>query len=171
MDYRYFANEGPMIGGRRIFENAGANLIATTLSGTPYTRYVDANTNTVVGGLNGARLPWRFQLDLALDKDIALKGIGRKTADQTALSGKRAPLVLNAFVNFRNLLNTRQILDVYNYSQDPRDNGYLTSPLGQQNIPVQTNPAAYVDQYSISTDNPGNFNLPRRIVVGFRVNF
>lgn len=172
-DYRYFDGEdsGPMIFGYRPFRNAGANIIATAISGTPYTRYEDPVTTTTVGQPFAARLPWRFGIDLALDKDVTLKTFGKKMADQTGLSGTRAPLVMNFFVNIRNLLNTRQILSVYGYTQDPRDNGYLQHPLGQQAIATQTYGPSYYDLYSISRDVPGNFALPRTINVGFRLNF
>lgn len=172
-DYRYFDGEdaGPMIFGYRPFRNAGANLIATAISGAPYTRYEDPVTTTTVGQPFSSRLPWRFQLDLSLDKDVALKNMGRKMADPTGLSGKRAPLVMNFFANIRNLLNTRQILGVYGYTQDPRDNGFLQHPLGQQAIATQTYAPSYIDLYSISRDAPGFFALPRTIDVGFRLNF
>ncbi len=172
-DYRYFDGEdaGPMIFGYRPFRNAGANLIATAISGTPYTRYEDPVTTTIIGQPFASRLPWRFQLDLSLDKDVALKGMGRKIADQTGLSGKRAPLVMNFFLNIRNLLNTQQILQVYGYTQDPRDNGFLQHPLGQQAIATQTYAPSYIDLYSISRDNPAYFALPRTMDLGFRLNF
>ncbi len=172
-DYRYFDGEdaGPMIFGYRPFRNTGLNLIATAISGTPYTRYEDPVTTTTVGQPFAARLPWRFEMDLALDKDVTLKNFGRKTADQTGLSGTRAPLVMNFFVNIRNLLNTRQILSVYGYTQDPRDNGYLQHPLGQQTLNAQTYAPSFYDLYTIARDVPGNFALPRTINVGFRLNF
>lgn len=172
-DYRYFDGEdaGPMIFGYRPFRNTGLNLIATAISGAPYTRYEDPVTTTTVGQPFASRLPWRFQLDLSIDKDVALKNMGRKMADQTGLSGKRAPLVMNFFMNIRNLLNTRQILGVYGYTQDPRDNGFLEHPLGQQAIATQTYAPSYIDLYRIGRDAPGFFALPRTIDVGFRLNF
>jgi outer membrane receptor protein involved in Fe transport len=172
-DYRYFDGEdaGPMIFGYRPFRNAGANLIATAISGTPYTRYEDPVTTTTIGLPYASRLPWRFQLDLSLDKDVVVKKYGTKNSDQTGLSGARAPLVMNFFVNIRNLLNTRQILGVYGYTQDPRDNGFLQHPLGQQAIANQTYAPSYIDLYGVARDNPSNFSLPRMINVGFRFNF
>ena len=172
-DYRYFDGDdaGPMIFGYRPFRNAGINLIATAISGTPYTRYENPISTTTVGLPYSSRLPWRFQLDLSLDKDVALKNIGRKISDPTGLSGKRAPVVMNFFMNIRNVLNIRQILDVYGYTQDARDNGFLRSPQGLQAITNQTYGPSYVDLYSIARDNPGNFAVPRMIDVGFRLNF
>ncbi|RYD52162.1 MAG: TonB-dependent receptor [Sphingobacteriales bacterium] len=172
-DYRYFDGEdaGPMIFGYRPFRNAGANLIATAISGAPYNRYEDPVTTTIIGQPFGSRLPWRFQLDLSLDKDVVVKRYGNKVSDQTGLSGARAPLVMNFFINIRNLLNTRQILGVYGYTQDPRDNGFLQHPLGQQAIANQTYAPSYIDLYGISRDAPGNFALPRMMNVGFRFNF
>lgn len=172
-DYRYFdgADAGPMIFGYQPFRNSGINLIATAISGAPYTRYEDPVTTTTIGQPFASRLPWRFELDLALDKDVTLKTFGKKTADQTGLSGTRAPLVMNFFLNIRNLLNTAQILRVYGYTQDPRDNGYLQHPLGIQATANQTSPAAFTDLYSISKDDPAYFALPRTINLGFRLNF
>ena len=179
LDYRYFENEGPMLFGYRVFQNAGANLIARAISGAPYTRYQDPVTQTIAGTVNGARLPWRYGIDLSIDKDFALKGLGRRLGDGTGTAssaglsgtGKRAPLIFNVFMNFRNLLNTQQILGVYGFSQDPRNNGFLESAQGITATAAQTSAIGYQTLYSINADNPGNFNLPRQIYVGFRLNF
>ncbi len=172
-DYRYFDGDdaGPMIFGYRPFRNAGLNLIATAISGTPYTRYQDAISTTTVGQPFSSRLPWRFQLDLSIDKDVAVKNFGKRISDQTGLSGKRAPLVMNFFMNIRNLINTKQILGVYGYTQDPRDDGFLRSPQGVLATANQTFGPSYTSLYGLFRDNPNNFSLPRMIDVGFRFNF
>jgi len=39
-----------------------------------------------------------------------------------------------------NLLNTRNILNVYNYTGNPEDDGYLSSTLGQTNTATNVSP-------------------------------
>jgi hypothetical protein len=172
-DYRYFENQGPEMFGARPFQNTGINLILRTRSGEPYTRRADPVSGTIQGSVNGARLPWHFTMDLNLDKDFSLRFGSRKANEvenARAATGRRS-LFLNAFVYVKNVLNTREIMSVYGYTGNPTDNGYLNFPAGQQVTDAQLNPQAYIDQYTIGNLNPNNFNLPRQINVGLRMNF
>lgn len=184
-DYRYSEYDprnpssakdaGPKMFGKYPLQNTGANIILRTRSGEPYTRYADPVSNTIQGGVNGARLPWHFTLDANLDKDFALRPTYRKTADgigdAPATYSSRRPLYINAFVYVKNILNRREILGVYGFTGSPDDNGYLNFPAGQQAALQQLSPEAYADQYTIGNLDPNNFNLPRQINVGLRMNF
>ncbi len=172
LDYRYGDGEGPVANGMHILQNAGISFLFKTRSGEPYTRYAvpDNVSHTVVGGVNGSRLPWHYDLDLRLDKDFALS-FGKKHKEAVEGVKAKKPLYLNAFVYVTNLLNTRDILGVYGYTSRPDDNGYLTSPYGQQYVPQQVNPASYTDLYRISNNDPGHYNLPRQINIGLQFNF
>lgn len=167
-DYRFFDGEGPVVGGKHILQNAGANLILKTRSGEPYTRYSDALGQTVVGGVNGARLPWHFGTDLRIDKDFALK-FGKRNKEVVEGVKPKRPNYLKAILMINNLLNTREVLGVHGYTGRTDDNGYLVSPFGQQFVPQQVDPRSYTDLYTIFMNNPGFLNYAR--TVGFSLEF
>lgn len=167
-DYSYGAGEGPMVGKKHILENAGANLILRTRSGEPYTRYSDALGQTVVGGVNGARLPWHFGMDLRMAKDFALKF---RKAELAEGQKPRKVHYLKGIVMVNNLLNTREILGVHGFTGMPDDNGYLVSPFGQQFVPQQIDPVSYDNLYRIYMNNPGNLNYARTISLAIEYNF
>lgn len=170
IDYRYNDGEGPMIAGKNVFQNAGVNIITRARSGEPYTRLAAAQGNTVVGGVNGSRLPWHFGVDFRLDKDFALS-FGKKNKDAIAGVKPRRPMYLKATFQVNNLLNTREVMAVYGYTGRPDDNGYLASPFGQQFVPQQLNQQSYTDMYRISINNPNNLNYARTMSVGLDFNF
>lgn len=179
-DYRFFeynpvikGSGGPKIFGKHPLQNAGINMIFRTRSGEPYTRRADPVTRTIQGSVNGARLPWHYSMDVNLDKDFALRLGSRKLdeANNARTAAGRRSLFLNAFVYVRNVLNTREILNVYGYTGSPTDNGYLNYPVGSQAAQQQLEPQAYIDQYQYSILDPTYLNTPRQVNVGLRMNF
>ena len=170
IDYRYFDGEGPIVGGRHIFQRAGIDLIPKARSGEPYTRFKDAQGNTVVGGVNGSRLPWHYGADLRIDKDFALN-FGKRNKDVPQGVKPKRPLFLKAILQVNNLLNTRDVLGVYNYTGKADDNGYLTSSFGKQAVPQQINPQSYTDIYRIYNNDPGHYNYARTISIAVEFNF
>lgn len=152
----------------QVFKNMGANLLFRIGSGTPYTRYIGATPiggrTSILGSLNGSNKPWQFRTDLRIDKNIELTW-GDKDSDNR----KRANL--NIYLQVLNLLNTRNILNVYNYTGNPEDDGYLSSTLGQTNTATNVSPQGFFDQYSIFLNNPGNYARPRTIRIGVLLDF
>ena len=153
----------------QVFQNMGANLIFRIGSGTPYTRDVAASPiggrSQINGSINGSYKPWQFRTDLRVDKNIALT-LGKKDGDKK----KRADL--NIYLQVLNLLNTRNILGVYNFTGNPDDDGYLSSSQGQ--LFVNNNPTtatSFTDQYNIYTNNPNNYGRPRVIRIGLTLSF
>ncbi len=170
IDYRYLDGEGPIVAGKHIFQRAGLTLIPKARSGEPYTRFKEARGNTVIGGVNGSRLPWHYGVDLRVDKDFSL-AFGKKNKDVPEGVKPKRQLYLKGILQVNNLLNTRDILGVYPYSGKPDDDGYLSSPFGQQAIPQQINPQSYVDLYRILNNAPGNYNYARTISLALEFNF
>lgn len=174
VDYRYADNEGPIVGGKHILQNAGVNFIFRTRSGEPYTKYAQPLlVGTVIeGSVNGSRQPWHYNLDMKIDKDFKIKLRKDKEGDM-----RKNALYVNAFVLIQNLLNTRDILpnsaggNINGFTGRTDDDGYLASPQGQSYIQLQSNPASYVDYYNMALMNPGYINLPRRINVGLQFSF
>lgn len=183
IDYRYFdnaENRGPEIGGKYPFKNSGINLILRSQSGEPYTRSTiatsliggDFQSTPVQGTINGSRLPWRYELSTRITKDFTLGHIGKKVNKETKEVIERGrPIGLNVFCFIANLLNSRNTLSVYRYTGVGNDDGYLSSPQGQQTLTNQQFKESYRDLYTYRLASPGNFNNPRRIFLGFSIDF
>jgi hypothetical protein len=165
LDYRFAEGNrynGPRIGNKDILSNFGVNIQTTAVSGRPYTaertptRFGGTGT---LGAINGNRLPWRFNIDLRVDKSFRLNSLE-----------SRNPLNLNVYFRVANLLDRRNIVGVYSVTGSPTDDGYLATAIGQSILsgiePSGRNPQAYLDSYSWVVRNFNNFTLPRRMYVG-----
>ncbi|MCW3122280.1 MAG: TonB-dependent receptor [Flavipsychrobacter sp.] len=170
INYSYGDGEGPVVSGKNIFQRSSITLIPRARSGEPYTRFKDAQGNTVVGGVNGSRLPWHYMVDLRVDKEFSL-AFGKKNKDALPGVKPKRPLGLRAILQVNNLLNTRDVLGVYNYTGKPDDNGYLTSSFGKQFAPQQTNEQSYKDIYSMYNNDPGHYNYARTMSIALEFNF
>jgi len=153
----------------QILQNVGANLIFRIGSGTPYTRDVAASPvggrSQINGSINGSYKPWQFRTDFRIDKNIELSW-GKKDSENKKTAN------LNIYLQVLNLLNTKNILNVYNYTGNPDDDGYLSSSTGQ--LYLSSNPAtaaSFTDQYNIYINNPNNYGRPRTIRIGVLLDF
>ncbi len=181
IDYRYSERApGPEVNGKYPFKNAGINLLMRARSGEPYTRSSIANSliggdfqsTPIIGTINGSRLPWQFELSTRIDKDFQITSLGRKVNKETkAVIKEGRPIGINVYTYITNLLNTRNTLSVYRYTGVGNDDGYLSSPQGQQALTNIQFQQSYTDLYTYRLINPNNYNNPRRIFVGFTVNF
>lgn len=192
-DYRYFGDEdkGPGIKmGEKTwypFSNAGLNGTFSMTSGSPYSVNSLPNAADVQSGVNqniqlagspnGSRLPWQFRLDLKADKSFVIGG-GDKTdkegnvmKDSYGTPVKKKEYALNVYIQALNVLNTKNVLGVYKTSGLPDDDGYLNTGVGQQAVAAAIDPASFALLYSLRAQNPGNFNLPRRLRLGVQVSF
>ena len=164
---------GPVLFGKKLLENTGINFTTILGSGTPYSLssliVQEGNFNPpggrLVGTINGARLPWQFNTDIQLYRDIPLT-FG---ADEGADKAKKANL--NVFLLITNAFNTKNILGVYRATGSPTDDGYLAAPQYQPNISAQVDPQSFRELYALKVDNPGNFSAPRTIRLGLRFDF
>ncbi len=171
MDYRYAAGRsynGPVLFGKDILANAGANLQVIAVSGRPYTAKLVPTSfggEGTVGSLNGARLPWNFTVNIRVDKSFRIY--------TPEVEGKN-PINLNVYVRVQNLLDRRNLLGVYSASGSPTDDGFLTSSIGQsvlQGVVADGLEDFYVPSYTWRMLNPGFFTLPRRIYLGASLDF
>lgn len=167
VDYSYAQGEGPEIAGRRIFQNAGINLVFRARSGEPYTRYEFPAQKVVYGGAQGSRLPWHYMLDARIEKSFALSF--NKNEEEGINRNSR--LGLKAFVYVTNLLNTKDVLGVYGYTGRPDDNGYISSSIGQTDAASRANPQSFMDLYNLSRIEQYFVNNPRRINIGLSLTF
>jgi len=165
IDYRYAGGKrynGPSIAGYNIFENAGVNMLITAVSGRPYTRTFNPQPfggSGFLGSINGARLPWYFNIDLRADRDFNIKN----------------KAFVNVYFRVQNLLNIKNVLGVDSVTGSAEDSGYLVSHFGQDRLndveatgrPVDN----FLDMYSWRLLAPGFYSSPRRMYIGATVSF
>lgn len=168
-DYR-----GPRLGNFGIFEAFGANVVISTGSGTPFslqgvaTREAQlgvADRSFLKGGVNQARKPWTFRADIKVDKTFNVK-VAKIEHDGQQLS---VALPVTVYLWSENFLNIKNVVSVWRYTGSPSDDGYISSPQGQQDVAQQQYPRAFVDQYLLFVDHPDNYGVPRRIRLGVQI--
>ena len=173
VDYRWGSGKeynGPVINRKKsgkppvqFLSNLGANVTITGGSGTPYTKSSKILPNgamgPIKGSINGARLPWQFLINARVDKDFNFALNKKKTG------------TINVYIEFANLLNTKNVTAVYPATGSANDDGYLSAPEWQNTINQQVDPQSYRDLYTISMDNPYRYSSPRTIRLGVSFNF
>ena len=78
---------------------------------------------------------------------------------------------MNVYLQVLNLLNSKNITDVYAATGNADDDGYLTSPAWQREIYSQIDPQAYIQMYEILVNNCYYYSMPRHIRIGLSFNF
>ncbi len=166
VDYRFpggNAYNGPVVFHKNIFANAGANFTFRYGTGSPYSRR-DVVTNNLVGQLNGSRKPARTTIDMRIDKSFELKYGKGEGKDKKSLD-------INVYLTVENLLNTKNVINVYSTTGNPDDDGKLTSAQNQANINAQNDPDSYRNYYTMYLALPWFYSLPRRTRVGIILSF
>lgn len=155
----------------RVLDNVGANMVIRAGSGTPYTRQSNVTPEAqfgvqkrqiLDGSVNGSRLPWQVRMDLRIDKNIDLSW---GSAENKKVAN------LNIYLQVLNVLNTRNVLNVYRYTGNPDDDGYLYAAQTQNAIAAQNSEQSFRDLYSVKINNPSNYSIPRRIRLGIMLDF
>jgi hypothetical protein len=158
LDYRFGRDDGPAI-----LSNFGLNVLFSVKSGYNYTRWDDdsfGNRRFPVEALNTSSTPWTYQVDLKLDKSFSL-----------------GPIESNIYLWVINVLNTKNVLTVFNVSGDPYDDGWLSSREGAARVENYKNTfgeniaQTYTDIYTALNYNYQNFGPPRQIRLGIRLNY
>lgn len=157
MDYRFGPRQGPVLFNKRIFQNLGLNIQGVAVSGRPYTATVtpqELGGATIAGSINGARQPWTFTLNARIDKSFRIAN----------------KLNMNVYVRVSNVLDRRNVINVYSASGSPEDDGFLLSANGLDQLESIENSRreveAYLDSYQWALINPDFYSLPRRIFMG-----
>jgi len=165
LDYRYAsgrAYNGPKLFGSDIFANAGFHLQGIMVSGRPYTAKltpIELGGLGTVGSVNGARQPWNVTLNLRVDKTFTI----------------RENLGLNMYCRISNLLDRRNIQNVYPVTGSATDDGFLRSENGRRQEESIRGSVRQFDSYFAAYQwallNPNLYSLPRRIFVGAIMEF
>ncbi len=159
LDYRLGAGEGPTVGGMKLFENFGVNVLATASSGKPYTGQlepfsrIESKAPIPDGGINTARMPWKNRIDIRVDRKFS---VGPRTS-------------LSAFVWVQNLLDGQNINGVWRATGLPNDDGFLSTAGGQQFL-GGADPVTET-MYLHRTRSLGNYGIPRLTRIGVRLDF
>lgn len=180
IDYRFSSGknyDGPRINRDKsgkapidVLSDFGFSLTVNGGSGTPYTAStnvtspISGGTNLLKGTYGGSRLPWQFRLDLRVDKDFYFRSKA-KAGD----NAKRT--YMNVYLQVLNLLNTKNVINVYPFTGNPDDDGYLSAPEWQRQINSQIDPQSFSELYSVFVDSPFNYSAPRQIRLGLIFNF
>ncbi|MDC0249484.1 carboxypeptidase regulatory-like domain-containing protein [Flavobacteriales bacterium] len=171
VDYHYGDGKdynGPVWFGANIFANAGANVILSAGSGTPYSRqenitkeaiYRNSERSILEGSLYGSRLPWQSRISAKINKEFEIKWSDKKSSH------------VNVYVQVQNLLNTKNIIYVYRATGNADDDGYLTYEVAQNTIASKNNEESFRHLYSLAVNNPSHYSLPRMWRVGLNFNF
>jgi hypothetical protein len=164
--------DGPVVAGKKIFANAGFNMIFNLSSGRPYTQTtnpipeVQSGVTTraqVKGTINGANLPAQFYSDLNVDKNFFIRSEN--------LSGRATMYRLRLFLSVQNLFNNVNVLSVFRYTGSAYSDGFITSTYAESQLRSATNAQSLVDLYNVRVVNPGNFALPRLTRIGVALYF
>ena len=181
LDYRFKGGKeynGPVINRKdpdkrpvQLLSNTGFALTVNGGSGAPYTAArkvlspIQGGTSLLQGTYNGSRMPASFRFDLRVDKDINFM-IGGK---EEGKKGREA--YVNVYLQVLNLLNSKNILNVYSATGNADDDGYLSAPEWQREINEQLDPQAFIQMYEIYVDNGGHYSTPRQVRLGLSFNF
>lgn len=158
IDYRFADNDGGPI-----FENFGMNVLFTLASGFNYTKWDEnsfGNRRFPLEPLNASTTPWTFNVDAKIDKSFNLGGLS-----------------FNIYLWVINVLNTKNVLQVFNVSGDALDDGYLSSPDGAAAVETiresfgDEQAQRYIDLYNATIYNSNNFGPPRQFRLGVKLNY
>ena len=175
LDYRFSEGknyDGPTIKGCQFLSNTGFALEVKGGSGTPFTASrtvsspISGGSNLLQGTYNGSRIPASFRFDLRVDKDFKFKIGGKKEGES-----KGVDAYVNVFLQVLNLLNSKNITNVYAATGNPDDDGYLSAPEWQREIQSQVDPQSYIQMYELYVNSGGNYSMPRHIRLGMSINF
>ena len=179
LDYRFDKGDGGPI-----LEQLGLNLLLTFNSGHPFTYSQttglgqssawtggitpigsgDTRGRRPIGPINSSNTPWVYNIDLRIDKTVNLFNFD-----------------FNFYVVVQNLLNTKNVINVYDKTGNAFNDGFLDSKDGQQIIAGSRYTERFADLYRAI--NYGNrqaaysvygydlFGPPRQMRAGILVNF
>lgn len=153
-----------------VLSDFGFSLTINGGSGTPYTAAsnvtspISGGANLLQGTYGGSRLPWQFKMDFRVDKDFYFKS-------KSAAGDNQKRTYMNVYFQVLNLLNTKNVINVYPYTGNANDDGYLSAPEWQRQINSQIDPQSFYDLYSVFVDSPYNYSMPRQIRLGLIFNF
>ncbi len=166
IDYHYGVNDGPPI-----LHQFGGSILLTFSSGHPYTlgtpqtpgtsntaasQQVDTRNRYAIEALNSSVTPSTFQVDLSIDKAFPITD---------RLSG-------DIFIQVTNLLNTKNVQNVFSSTGSATTNGYLTNPSLTGHKQIQQYGPEFGSVYQqLDINYAGLYETPREIRLGIRLDY
>lgn len=172
LDYSFGKDDGGAI-----LEQLGANLLFTFNSGHPFTRSAgsigqqgadqgalvenDPRASNPLESINASTTPWVFNIDFRLFKGIEIAGL------QTEF-----------YMYVQNLLNTKNVINVYRRTGNAYDDGFLSNPelssgivnqLGQGYVDLFTNANLVNGRHYRTVTGNNLWGTPRQIRFGARL--
>ncbi len=169
-DYHFGVDDGGAL-----LEQLGTSILLTFNSGHPYTRYRvnsgverDLRQRIPIEGISSSTTPWFFQVDLHVDKTFNI--IDKLNA--------------NFYISVINLLDARNVQNVFLTTGQPDDDGWLSDPQFGGRL-VNTFGQTYADVYkALNIDyleqyqngvwpgsTPSIYGPPRQIRFGVKVEY
>ena len=176
LDYRFGDKDGGLL-----LQNTGANVLFSFSSGHPYTKvtYTGGQTSPYDAGVDymydtrariamepigASTTPWTFNTDLKFDKSIKIGGL--KTT---------------VYAIVRNVLNRKNVINVYQLTGSAEDDGYISDSDRYQTNADANGGQEYVDMYKAINIENGQaywdkinnelYGTPRQIFVGVKISF
>jgi outer membrane receptor protein involved in Fe transport len=156
IDIRNSKGEGPSIGGQHLLENAGVNFQVNAASGLPYTpqtivpvQVAGVPSGRVTARRNSQNQPWTFRVDMRADKTINI----------------RENMNVNVYVWILNLLDRKNVIDVFPATGQADDGGYLATEA------AATLTTREIQQYQVNYAEGLNYDTPRQVRLGIAFNF
>ena len=180
LDYRFDKGDGGPI-----LEQLGISALLTFNSGHPFTYSQttglgqnlawtggitpiggigDTRGRRPIGPINSSTTPWVYNINLRIDKTVNLFNFD-----------------FNFYVSIQNLLNTKNVINVYDKTGNAYDDGFLNSPEGRDIIATPRYSERFADLYrAINYENREAasqvygfdlFGEPRQMRLGVLVNF
>ncbi len=153
-------------------EYTGLNLTVNGASGSPYTRssrvtsLTGVGTRQISGSLNGSNLPWQFWIDARINKDFRVIFKKDEKDDKKDKVG-----YLSVYLEVLNVFNFYNVTNVYAFTGNPDDDGFLSAAEYQKQINSYNDPQSFIDYYRAMVGSPYNYSLPRRINLGVSLAF
>ncbi len=168
IDLRANDKEGPRIAGAHVLENTGLDLTFVAGSGFPYTPTEMKNILTLsgtrsnnTGPINSRYGPWTAQLDLKATKSF-----------------KWGASLVEFQLWVINLLDQKNVLQVYSTSGLPNSTGWMETAEGRTflnnktfSLPHDSSGLTGEEKYSLRENDPTNYGPPRQIRAGIKVSF
>ncbi len=177
LDYRFGKDDGGPI-----LQQLGVNFLFTFNSGHPFTYAQftglgqssawtgglipaqDPRNRRPIGPPNSSNTPWVYNLDLRIDKTVSIYNLD-----------------VNFYLAVQNLLDTKNVINVYEKTGNAYNDGFLNSPDGQQIIAGERYTQRFADLYqALNYDNrqasyqvygTDLFGTPRQLRVGVLINY
>ena len=147
------------MGGSKIFQNAGLNVLLSAGSGTPYTpvevydEVTLAAVSTVpIGPTNSRYGPWTSTIDMKLNKGFTV-----------------GTLNFDAYIWVLNVMDRNNALAVYESSGSAKTTNWLNTEAGQAFL--AQNPGTGQQTYDLAQTNPQLYGNPRLVRFGLRLGF